>query len=261
MHEYFRLLLTLISIIPHSISIFPQLKLKDYYMKIIGIIGGLGSESTMDYYKKIISVFNTQYKQFAYPEIVIFSANLNEVMAIVESRNWTELVNCLLKKVNALYDAGADFAAIASNTPHIIFDQLRSRSPIPIISIVEATCRKALQAGVKKPGLLGTKLTMESGYYSKAFLEKGISLVVPKEQEQNFIQQKLFSEIEFGIFNDSTRQDLLKIVKRMKQDDSIDSIILGCTELPLILSENNFDITVFNTTAIHCEEIVSYCLQ
>jgi aspartate racemase len=230
-------------------------------MKTIGIIGGIGPESTVDYYKEIISAFNTRYQELAYPEIIIYSANMNELMNFVESRSWHQLAEWLLKKIFCIYHAGAEFVAIASNTPHIVFDEIKDKSPIPILSIVEATSNKAQKMGLKNPGLIGTKLTMESDFYKKAFVERGMSIVVPVEPEQNFIQQKLFSEIELGIFKDSTREALLSIVKRMVEEDKIDSLILGCTELPLILTESKYDIPFLNTTAIHCESIIKYCLQ
>jgi aspartate racemase len=129
------------------------------------------------------------------------------------------------------------------------------------LSIVEATRNKAQKMGLKNLGLIGTKLTMESDFYRKPFLEEGMSVVVPTEPEQEFIQQKLFSEIELGIFKDSTRDALLSIIKRMMEEDKIDSLILGCTELPLILTEGKYGIPFLNTTAIHCENIIKHCLQ
>lgn len=230
-------------------------------MKTIGIIGGIGPESTVDYYKQIIGAFNTRYADRAYPEIILYSANLNELIKFIEARNWPELSEWLLERIYAIRRAGAEFAAIASNTPHIVFDELTSRSPIPLISIVEATCNKAKEMGLKNIGLMGTKLTMESDFYKKTFFDAGISLVVPAEAEQQLIHRKLFSEIELGIFKDSTREELLAIAKRLVADEAIDSLILGCTELPLILTESKYGIPFLNTTAIHCESIISYCIN
>jgi aspartate racemase len=229
-------------------------------MKTIGIIGGIGPESTLDYYREIISAFKSSHGNLEYPEIIIYSLNLSQVLPLVDQRNWPGLSEVLLSKIDALYRAGAEFAAIASNTPHVIFHDLQSRSPIPLLSIVEATCAKAKAMGVTRAGLMGTQFTMESTSYQDVFLPEGISVVVPSEKERQFIHQKLFSEIEFGIFKDSTRQELLAIAKRMFERESIDALILGCTELPLILSENLLEIPFLNTTAIHCERIVSYCL-
>jgi aspartate racemase len=230
-------------------------------MKTIGIIGGLGPESTVDYYKEIIAAFNAKYVEMAYPEIIIYSANLNELMKFVETKNWSRLSEWLLKKISSIHRAGAEFAVIASNTPHIVFDEIKSKSPISLLSIIEETCNKAQEMDLKNIGLMGTKLTMEADFYKKPFISKGISVAVPSEEEQQLIHHKLFSEIELGIFKDSTREKLLAIAKRMVDEEGIDSLILGCTELPLILTESKYGIPFLNTTAIHCESIIKHCLQ
>jgi aspartate racemase len=244
---------------------FPQTryhaKTKKEAMKTIGIIGGIGPESTVDYYKEIIAAFNTKYAALAYPEIIVYSANLNELMGIVQSKNWPLLSEWLLEKIAALQRAGAEFAAIASNTPHIVFDKIKLKSPIPLLSIVEATCNQANDMRLKNIGLIGTQLTMTEDFYKQPFAAKGMSVVVPSDADQQFIHHKLFSEIELGIFKESTKAELLAIVKRMVDKDKIDSLILGCTELPLILTESKFDIPFLNTTAIHCDKIVSYCID
>ena len=230
-------------------------------MKTIGIIGGLGPESTVDYYKEIIAAFNAKYVEMVYPEIIIYSVNLNEFMKFVETKNWLGLSEWLLEKISSIHRAGAEFAVIASNTPHIVFDEIKSKSPIPLLSIVEETCNKAQEMGLKNVGLMGTKLTMAADFYKKPFISKGMSVVVPYEEEQQLIHYKLFSEIELGIFKDSTREKLLAIAKRMVDEAGIDALILGCTELPLILTESKYSIPFLNTTAIHCESIIKHCLQ
>ena len=230
-------------------------------MKPIGIIGGLGPESTVDYYKEIIAEFNAKYDEMAYPEVIIYSVNIDEFMKFVETKNWSGLSEWLLEKISSIHRAGAQFAVIASNTPHIVFDEIKSKSPIPLLSIVEETCNKAQEMDLKNVGLMGTKLTMEADFYKKPFLSKGMSVVVPSEKEQQLIHHKLFSEIESGIFKDSTREKLLAIAKRMVDEEEVDALILGCTELPLILTESKYGIPFLSTTAIHCESIIKHCLQ
>lgn len=230
-------------------------------MKRIGIIGGLGPESTVDYYKEIISAFNKKYKDLAYPEIIIYSANMNELMQLVNLKNWEKISEWLLEKIENVSRAGAEFAAIASNTPHIVFEEVRKKSPIPLLSIVEETCKEAGKLKVKKCGLMGTKLTMEADFYKKPFQSQGIEVIIPSEDERDLIQNRLFTEIELGIIKDSTREELLGIAKRMIDDDEIDSLILGCTELPLILPDSEHGIPFLNTTAIHCESIIKYCVE
>nr|HOO47642.1 amino acid racemase [Deltaproteobacteria bacterium] len=143
-------------------------------MKKIGILGGLGPESTHDYYRGIIRAVREDHPEHIYPEIVIYSADLNGFIRLMDSGNLSAVTDFLTEKIAALARSGADFAAIASNTPHVVFDEVRERSPIPLISIVEETCREAYKMGMKKTGLLGTGFTMEQDFYIRPFAEKGI---------------------------------------------------------------------------------------
>jgi aspartate racemase len=229
-------------------------------MKRIGIIGGIGPESTLDYYKRIIGAFQDRQSPSVYPEIIVYSASLTDLMQILEARDWGNLTNWLVERVEALQRAGAEFVVIGSNTPHIVFEDVRSRSPIPMLSIIEETCKKAQGLGLKKLGLMGTKFTMQSDFFLKSFHNRGMSVIVPGKVDQQLIHDRLFSEIELGIIKDSTREELLSVVKRMIDKDHIDSIILGCTELPLILDRDEYGIPFLNTTAIHVESIVKYCI-
>ncbi len=231
-------------------------------MKKIGIIGGIGPESTLDYYRGIINAFRERSGGgMNYPDIIIYSADLTELLQIMEERSMDRLADWLLVRIEALQRAGAEFAAIASNTPHVVFDEVTRRSSLPLISIVEAACTKAGNLGFKRPGLLGTRFTMQADFFQRPFREHGMAVVVPLAEEQDLIHEKLFSEIELGIIKAETREALLAIVKRMIERDGIDSIILGCTELPLILPNEGHGIPFLNTTSIHVESIVTYCLR
>ena len=161
--------------------------------------------------------------------------------------------------VVSLHKAGAEFAVIGSNTPHVVFDKVRSSSPIPMLSIVEETRKNAQERGLKKLGLLGTSFTMESDFFKKPFGDNKMEVIVPEKADQELIHHRLFSEIELGIFKDS-REELLSIVKKMIDKHYIDALILGCTELPLILDKDEFGIPFLNTTAIHAESIVNFCV-
>ncbi len=234
-------------------------------MKRIGIIGGIGPESTADYYRRIIDLFKARADGLTYPEIVIFSANLGELIRLQDeataSGDWNRFIAWLSERVAALHAAGAQFGAIGSNTPHIVFDAVQARSPIPLLSIVAATCRHARALGVRKLGLLGTRLTMSADFYTDLFRRHAMELVVPEAAERDRIQHLLFTEIELGILRDETRQELLAMVKRMIDTHGIEALILGCTELPLILPEDAFGIPFLNTTAIHVQAIVEHCLD
>ena len=175
--------------------------------------------------------------------------NANELDAVT---------NYLVAAIERLARAGADFAAMAANTPHIVFDQVSERSPLPMISIVEATRDKASALGLRRLGLLGTRFTMQSRFYSDCFAKKQMEIVVPNEAEQDYIHEKYFGELVKNVFLPETRARLLAIVDRMKNDDAIDGLILGGTELPLILREAGDDQLPFlDTTRIHAERIVA----
>lgn len=227
----------------------------------IGMIGGIGPESTVDYYQRLIKLYQKNINGDDYPDIIIDSINMTAMLKLVSDKNWDGLIGMLADAVQSLYKAGADFAFIASNTPHIVFEQVQRSAPIPLVSIVEATRIEANRLALKKVGLLGTLFTMQSSYYQEELNSNGISVVVPNAEEQQYIQQKLFTEIEHGMFLEDTRKGLLRIVKRMINDSSIDGIILGCTELPLILTKGEYDIPFLNTTEVHAQKILEKYIE
>jgi len=226
-------------------------------VKRIGLIGGIGPESTLDYYRRIVAAF-AQRPGSPAPELVVFSARMQELFDLMQARDWDGLVEWLVAKVDALRAAGADFAAIGANTPHVVFERVQERSPLPLRSIVSATCLEAQRLRATRLGLLGTRFTMQSDFFQRSFEAAGMQLVVPGDGEQRLIHERLMSEIELGVIKDSTRQELLGIVRRMKDASGIDAVILGCTELPLILDRSEHGLPFLNTTAIHVEDIVRY---
>lgn len=230
-------------------------------MKKIGMIGGFGPESTLDYYRLLTHQYRQLTGEGSLPEIIIYSMDIYAMLKLVEEKRWDDLTEYLLKGINTLKTAGADFGFISANTPHIVFKQLKELSPIPLISIVEETSQKTKDMGLKKVGLLGTGFTMKSNYYQEVFAKDNIFIVLPNEQEKQYIQEKLMTEIELGVFHEVTRQGLLKIIKRMLDEDSIQGVILGCTELPLILTKDEFGIPFLNTTQIHVRSVLNYCMQ
>jgi aspartate racemase len=225
------------------------------------MIGGLGPESTLDYYRLIIEEYRKKVKDDSYPEILINSMDITKLLNMVDNGEWDNLVDWLVKGIEALHLAGADFGFISANTPHIVFEKVKELSPIPLISIVEESCKRAEHLKIKKIGLIGTKFTMQSSFFKEVFDKSNITIIVPEEQEQAYIHHKLMSEIEHGRFYDETRNGLLDIVKRMINEENIDGLILGCTELPLILTKDEFGIPFLNTTKIHVESIIKSCLR
>ena len=230
-------------------------------MRKIGIIGGLGPEATIDYYKEIINAFKNNNGDLNYPEIIIYSVNMSEFLAFMSAREYDKATSYLLEKIKGLQLAGADFVALSANTPHLLFDRLKEKAEIPLISIVEATCDECLKRGLKRTGLFGTGFTMGASFYPDVFKIHGIEVVMPDQDDKELINFKLFSEIELGIFKDETRQILIEIIGKMVREQQIDSLILGCTEFPLILDRESYGgIPVLNTSRIHVASIAKYCL-
>lgn len=229
-------------------------------MKKIGMIGGFGPESTLDYYRLMIEHYRLLRGEGTLPEIFIYSMDVYAMLNMVEQQRWDDLVEWLLQGINILKKAGADFGIISANTPHIVFDRFNNLSPLPLISIVEETSKKAKEMGLQKVGLLGTSFTMRASFFPEVFAGHDISVITPREEEQDYIQHKLMTEIELGEFHEDTRRGLLKVVKRMVDEESIQGLILGCTELPLILTMDEFGIPFLNTTKIHVESAIRYCL-
>jgi len=230
-------------------------------MRKIGIVGGLGPESSIEYYRIIIELYRKKKRDEGSPEIIIYSMNIREMIDLAEYEQWDKLTENVSKAVGSLAKAGADLAIIAANTPHIVFDKIKAKSPIPMLSIVEETFRVVEHTRLTKVGLLGTKTTMSADFYQKLFAKGGIAIVVPDKKQQEFIHNKLMTELQFGQIKSDTRMRFLATIKKMKENDGIEGVILGCTELPLILKKDMYGIPFFNTTRIHAEAALSYCLD
>ena len=231
-------------------------------MKTLGIIGGLGPESTLDYYQRIIALFRERTGDRYYPEFVIVSVDLRKGLDFLEANDLSGMANYLLEAIDKLARAGADFGIISANTPHIVFDEIARKSPIPLISIVEATRAAAKAQNLKRPALLGTRYTMRAAFYAKVFAREGIDLLIPDSQDQDYIHEKYFSELVPGKFLPETRAGLLAIVDRMKATSDIDGVILAGTELPLILRDPIHNgIPYLDTTKLHVEAAVAEMLS
>lgn len=226
-------------------------------MKTLGIIGGIAPESTIDYYRTIIALYRARKPDGSYPAIVINSVDLQRVLAAAGAGQLDALTDWLLVELGKLERAGADFAILASNTPHLVFDDLERRASLPLISIVAATCEVAKARSLKRLALFGTRFTMRASVYRDVFSKRDIAVVVPETADQDYIHEKYMSELVAGNFLPETRSGLLAIVDRMAEQAKIDGVILGGTELPLILREPSQNgIPFLNTTRIHCEAAV-----
>ena len=230
-------------------------------MKLLGIIGGLGPESTIDYYGTIIALYRERKTDGSYPPLIINSVDLKKGVDFITANDLAGVAGYLIDETQRLARAGADFALIAANTPHIVFDEIARQSPLPLLSIVESTCAAAKAQQRKKLALFGTRFTMQSDFYPKVFLREGIELVVPDLADQEYVHDKYMNELVLGKFLPETRAGLLTVVDRMKAKIDIDGVILAGTELPLILREPAHNgVPFLNTTTIHCEAAVTEML-
>jgi aspartate racemase len=227
-------------------------------VKTLGILGGLGPESTLDYYSTIIRLYRERVSDDTYPEFFINSIDLNKVRGPVTANDLPRLANNLLPEIEKLARAGADFGLIAANTPHIAFDLIAPRAAIPLISIVEATCAAAKARQLKRVALFGTRFTMNGEFFAKPFARENIEIIRPDPADQDFIHDKYMNELLLGKFLPETKAGLLAVVDRLCAKTQLDAVILAGTELPLILREPSHNgIPFLNTTVIHCEAAVN----
>jgi aspartate racemase len=230
-------------------------------MRTAGIIGGLGPESTIDYYRSIIARYRAR-QGAGYPQIVINSLDVGKGLALLDAGRLDELADYLAAGVELLARAGVDFGAIAANTPHLVFHEVQRRSTIPLISIVGATCNHARALGLKRLGLFGTGFTMRANFYPEEFQQAEMAIVRPRDSEMEFIHRKYVDELLNNQFLPETRTEIVKIAQRMKNDDGIEALVLAGTELPLLLrAAPPAGLEVLDTTMIHVEAIVDELLR
>jgi aspartate racemase len=231
-------------------------------MKTVGIIGGIGPESTIEYYRSIIASYRRQQPDGSAPSIILNSISVQELLAMMNRDDLPAVIDYLVPEIKRLAAAGANFALIAANTPHIVFDEVQRSSPIPLLSIVEATCAEAKTRAIKRAGLLGTRFTMQARFYPNVFSREGIALVMPDAGEQAYIHDKYVNELLKDMFLASTRDRLLGIIRRMREQGQIECVVLAGTELPLILSQGEAaGIPLLDTTKIHVEAAVARLLS
>src|SRR6266567_5873918 len=227
-------------------------------MKTLGMIGGVGPESTIDYYKNIIAMYRELQPDGSYPQFVVNSINLQKGIDFMNANDLAGMASFLLEEIEKLPRAGAQFGIVAANTPHIVFDDIAPKLPIPFISIVEATCDYAKARELKRLALFGTRYTMQADFYQKVFSREGIDLAVPEPKDQDYIHEKYFAELVPGNFLPETRENLLAIVDRMRDKSSIDGVVLAGTELPLLLrGESHNGVALLDIGKIHCQAAVN----
>lgn len=228
-------------------------------MKKLGLIGGTGPESTIEYYKRI--EYAVQKTTGKFPELIIESLSVFDVLRFCEERDYDGLTRYLLHGFECLANGGADFACLTGITPHVVFDQISEKSPIPVVSMVETSSEKAGDLGYKRVALLGTYPTMSGSFFQRSFAEKGITVITPSEEEMRYIGDKIQSELELGKVLPETQKKLIHIGNRLIEEENVQALILGCTELPMILKDGMFSAPCFDVMQIHIDKLVSLILE
>jgi aspartate racemase len=224
-------------------------------MKRIGIVGGISYESTLVYYELICKKYYERYRDYSYPEIVIVSLNF-EKFTNFENNDRTRYIEYLVEGIKSLENAGAAFVIMAANSPHVVFDEVEKRAAVPLLSIVEVTAERAHQQGMKTLLLLGIKATMQSSVYQDVCKKHSITVIVPSPDQQDDIEKIIFEELVVGVIREESRTTICDII--MGYD--VDGVILGCTELPLLVRQKDVDKGLLNTGEIHGEAALDYAL-
>lgn len=230
-------------------------------MRTAGIVGGIGPESTIEYYRQIVATYRAKRPDGSYPPVLINSIDMTKMLTMIGAGELAAVTEFLLAEIRTLARAGADFGVLASNTPHIVFGALKRAAPIPLLSIVDAACDAARAAGLRRPGLFGTRFTMGAPFYPDAFAAAGMTVVVPSAPEQTYIHDHYLGELVHGVLRPETRAGLLAIIESMQAREGIDGLILGGTELPLLLSAPaHGGLPLLDTTRLHVARIVERML-
>ena len=226
-------------------------------MKSLGIVGGIGPESTIEYYRFILDGYRARVTDGSAPHLIIDSVDVNRGIAMLDANDLAGLADYVSASVDRLMRAGAQVGLIAANTPHLVFDEVQQRAAIPMISIVEAVCNHARALGLKRLGLLGTGFTMRARFYPDVFGRPGLELVTPAESEQTFIHEKYIGELLKNSFLPETRTAIIAIIERMRREERIEAVVLAGTELPLLLRGADPEgLPFLDTTMIHVDAAV-----
>ena len=229
-------------------------------MKKIGLVGGTGPESTLMYYKELNSRIDVLTNGKAMPDVVIESVNFRRAWEYVSGGRYEELADYLAEKVECLKKSGAEVISLTAVTMHIVFDELEEKTGVRLISIPKVVCEEVVSKGIKKVGLLGTAFTMEKDYMKKDLLAAGVDVYIPKKEERDLLTKRLLEELELGIVKESTYLEYVNVINRMKEENGIEAVILGCTELPLLLHPDNCPIMCLDAVEIHLKKLIESAL-
>ncbi len=230
-------------------------------MNKLGLIGGTGPESTIEYYKGIEYGVQQKSGRSFFPNLTIESLSVFDVLGFCGKQDYAGLTTYLLKGIRNLAAAGAQYAALTGITPHIVFDELSKASPIPLISMVDTARDYAAANGYKKICLLGTLPTMEGTFFQNSFAKRGIEVVTPTAEEKNYIGTKIETELEFGKVLSETQRAFKDIAERIIREEQVQAIVLGCTELPLIFGGVELPVLYIDVMKVHINALVDLIMQ
>jgi len=228
-------------------------------MKIVGLVGGTGWISTAEYYRYINEEANRRRGGLHFVECVLYSLDYGEIDALKRTGRGAEVFHLILNAAKKLEGAGAKGLVLCANTMHMFVEQLEPELTIPILHIADAAGREINAKGLRTVGLLGTRLTMELDFYKKRLQTMGIETIVPETEDREFIEYAINAELLKGVFKPQTKNGFLQIIDDLREKGA-QGIVLGCTEIPLIVREGDVDLPVFNTTLIHSRAIVDFAL-
>ncbi len=227
--------------------------------KRIGILGGMTPESTVTYYQHIFRRYEELYGDLNYPETVIYDVSFQRFEDWMGEEDWESIEEALQDGLERLAAAGADFAVIATNTMHILFEKLEARSPIPLINIVDAAAEAVEEEGMQVVGLLGTRFTMEKPFYREGLKRHGIEALVPGKEERDYIDRVVFEELSRGLLLPESRNGYLEIINGLVERGA-QGVVLGCTEIPLLVTHEHTDVRLFDTAVIHAEKALQHAI-
>ncbi|MCD8115568.1 MAG: amino acid racemase [Oscillospiraceae bacterium] len=229
-------------------------------MNKIGLIGGTGPESTLIYYKELVYGVQKRAGTSYFPNLIIESLSVFEVLKFCEDKNYDGLTEYLLLGINNLAAAGAKYGALTGITPHIVFDRLQARSPIPLVSIIDTACEFSKKQNYKRVALLGTYPTMTGNFFQSAFSKEEIEVITPNNIEMQFIGQKISSELELGIIDPDTQKRFASIAEKIVEQEQAEAIVLGCTELPLIFAETELPVPCIDVMRVHIDKLIELAM-
>ena len=229
-------------------------------LKTIGLIGGMSWESTVTYYKIINETVKEKLGGLHSAKCILYSVDFQEIEECQANGNWEKSGEILGEAAYNLEKAGADFIVICTNTMHKVVNQIKEKISIPILHIAEMTAEKILEKGLENIALLGTKYTMEQDFYKSKLIEKGINVIIPDKNDIEIINKVIYDELCLGTINSNSKKKFLEIVDKLRNKGA-EGIILGCTEIGLLIKNEDTDVPLFDTAIIHAEQAAMYSIK